>query len=93
MGTLEILQDILMRDYSIKRERLVPDASLDTLGVDSLGLLELMFKIEDRFRVRIPGDTPTNLRTVGDVVVYIDGLAASHSEKSAALAPGLTVKP
>jgi acyl carrier protein len=93
MGTLEILQDILMRDYSIKREQLVPDASLGTLGVDSLGLLELMFKIEDRFRVRIPGDTPTNLRTVGDVVVYIDGLTANHPEKSAALAPGLTVKP
>jgi acyl carrier protein len=92
MGTLEILQDILMRDYGIKRERLVPDASLDTLGVDSLGLLELMFKIEDRFRVRIPGDPPTNLRTVGDVVVYIDGLAASHSDKRAALAPGITAK-
>lgn len=80
MSTLETLQDILIRDYKIARDRLAPEASLSTLGVDSLGLLELMFKIEDRFHVKIPGDTPTDLSTVQDVVAYIDGLIESHPE-------------
>ena len=78
MSTLEKLQDILVKDYQVARERLAPDAMLSTLGVDSLGLLELMFKIEDCFHVKIPGDTPTNLTTVHDVVGYIDGLIAHH---------------
>jgi acyl carrier protein len=78
MSTFEILQDVLVRDYGLPRERLKPDAALDTLGMDSLSLLELMFKIEDSFEVRIPGDAPTNLKTVQDVVVFVDGLIAQR---------------
>jgi len=78
MSTLETLQDILVREYNLERARLAPDASLSTLGLDSLSLLELMFKIEDGFNVKIPGDTPTNLLSIQDVVVYIDGLIASQ---------------
>jgi acyl carrier protein len=78
MTTLDTLQDILVRDYNLERARLAPDALLSTLGLDSLSLLELMFKIEDDFHVKIPGDTPTNLMSIQDVVVYIDGLIASQ---------------
>jgi acyl carrier protein len=84
MGTLEALQDILVRDYGLPRDRLSADAVLDTLGMDSLSLLELMFKIEDGFHVKIPGDPPSGLRTVQDVVVYIDGLIADRSAKTGA---------
>ena len=63
--------------------RLEPAALLTTLGVDSLSLLELMFKIEDRFHVKIPGDTPTNLVSISDLVAYIDELIASHPATSA----------
>jgi len=79
MSTLETLQDILVRDYGLPRDRLSRDAALDTLGMDSLSLLELMFKIEDGFHVKIPGDPPSDLRTVEDVVGYIDGLIADRS--------------
>ena len=78
MSTLETLQDILVRDYGLPRDRLSPDAALDTLGMDSLSLLELMFKIEDGFHVKIPGDPPSDLRTVEDVVEYIDRLIADR---------------
>jgi len=74
MTTLAALQDILVADYAIARERLMPEALLSSLGVDSLGMLELMFKIEDHFNVKIPGDPPTNLSTVADVVAYVDSL-------------------
>ncbi|HEY3850955.1 MAG TPA: acyl carrier protein [Steroidobacteraceae bacterium] len=81
MSTLETLQDILVRDYGLPRDRLSPDAALDTLGMDSLSLLELMFKIEDGFHVKIPGEPPSDLRTVQNVVEYIDGLIANRSAK------------
>ncbi len=74
MSTLTALQEILIKDYAIPRERLMPDALLSSLGVDSLGMLELMFKIEDRFDLKIPGDPPTGLATVADVVAYVDSL-------------------
>jgi acyl carrier protein len=78
MDILVTLQEILVKDYNVPREKLAPDANLSELGVDSLGLLELMFKIEDDFHVKIPGDTPTNLVTVQDVCTYIEELVAAQ---------------
>lgn len=79
MNTLDTLKDILARDYCVARERIQPEATLETLGLDSLSVLELMFKIEDRYKVKITEDTPADLLTVSDVVRYIDSLLARNS--------------
>jgi len=76
MTTLATLQDILMHEFDLGREQIAPQASLTALGIDSLDLLELMFKIEDRYKLAIRDDIPANLETVQDVVAYIDGLLA-----------------
>jgi acyl carrier protein len=81
MSTLERLSAILHKDYGIPAERLSPEATLTTLGLDSLSVLELMFKLEDAFGVKID-EPPANLVTIGDVVKFIDGL----------LKPGLSGK-
>jgi acyl carrier protein len=79
MSTLDTLVSILTRDYGVARERITPEATLETLGLDSLSVLELMFKIEDRYKVKITDDTPTDLLTISDVVRYIDSLLAGKS--------------
>ncbi len=63
-------------------EKLAPDARLEDLGVDSLGVLELLFRIEDEFHIKIPSDQ-VNLATIGDVVDYVDRLAAAQSTLAA----------
>ena len=80
MSTLETLQDILNDEFNLTRERVAPDAKLAALGVDSLDLLELMFKIEDRYRLAIRDDVPSDLTTVGDLVRFIDRLLAAQSK-------------
>jgi acyl carrier protein len=80
MSTLDTLQDILIGEFNCTREQLVPEAELTALGVDSLDLLELMFKIEDRYKLAIRDDVPTDLATIADVVVYIDGLLARQAK-------------
>jgi acyl carrier protein len=50
MSTLETLQDILIEEFDLKRDQVTPTAELAALGVDSLDMLELMFKIEDRYK-------------------------------------------
>jgi acyl carrier protein len=74
MGTLETLRGILAEELKVDPVKLAPDARLEDLGVDSLGVLDLMFKIEDRFRLKINDDIPRTLVTIQDVVVYIDDL-------------------
>ena len=78
MSVLTALQEILVKDYKVARESLAPSAHLTELGIDSLGLLELMFKIEDHFHLKIPGDPPSDLETVADVCSYIDALIAGQ---------------
>jgi acyl carrier protein len=89
MSTLDMLTAILHRDYGVARDALSPDATLVTLGLDSLSVLELMFKIEDGFGVKINDDPPNDLRTVSDVVNYIDALLTRKPAGSADRAIGI----
>jgi acyl carrier protein len=82
MDVLTTLLGILEKDYKIAPDYLDPQAQLSAVGIDSLGLLELMFKIEDTFHLKIPGDPPTNLMTIQDVCRYIELLVASQQGHS-----------
>ena len=92
-STFERLRDILVRDYSVVPDAVTPDAGFESLGLDSLGLAELLFTIEDEFKVTVSRD-PVELNTVADVVGYIDGLIAAQVDaladaNSLASAPNL----
>lgn len=77
MSTLERLQELLARDYGISREAIAPETELQSFGVDSLGMMELLFEIEKAFGIVIPNEH-VELRTVGQVVDYINKLAAEQ---------------
>jgi len=80
MNTFETLQTILIEELKRSPEQLRPQATLVDLGIDSLDLVDLMFKIEDRFGLKIKDDVPRSLVTLGDVASYIDGLRERQSE-------------
>ena len=76
--TFERLRAILIKDYQLAPESLTFDAPMEALGIDSLGVAELLFNIEDEFKVTLPPE-PVQLATVGEVVGYIDALVAAQS--------------
>ncbi len=76
-STFEQLRDILVRDYSVDAGAIAPETPFDSLGIDSLGLAEMLFTLEDEFKVTVSQD-PVQLVTVADVVAYIDGLVAAQ---------------
>lgn len=80
MTTLQRLQDLLVKRFDIKREDLDPDASLEALGLDSMGTIDLMFQVEDEFGVTFPRDTDT-LKSVQDVVECIERLRADPAAR------------
>ena len=77
MSTLERLQTLLIREYRLRPEAISSEASLDAFGVDSLGMMELLFELEKEFNVVIPNEQ-VELKTVGQVVTYIDKLTAEQ---------------
>lgn len=77
MTTLERLSRILEQHYSLDPARLTPDQPLHTLGIDSLGMVEMLFFIEEEFRLRLPSDNVT-FATLGDAAKYVDELIAEQ---------------
>jgi acyl carrier protein len=65
--TLQITTDILTTHVELDRPIRPNDHIQNDLGLDSLGVMEVVADIEDRFNVTIPTDTLSNLSTVEDV--------------------------
>ncbi|HET7728643.1 MAG TPA: phosphopantetheine-binding protein [Usitatibacter sp.] len=79
-ATLERLRDLLHRDFGIAREALEPGATLESLDIDSLRLIEIVFCVEEEFGISVPADSSelkTRLATFGDLAAYIDELSAA----------------
>jgi acyl carrier protein len=87
--TFERVSAILTRAYKLPPERLTLDAPLEGLGIDSLSTIELLWDIEDVFKIHFPAEQVT-LATLGDVVRYVDELVAAHG---AGLVPATPVPP
>lgn len=57
------------------------------LGLDSLTMIELLFKIEEAFDLEVPNEDLPLLMTVADVVGYVEGKLGVGPASSAAPAP------
>lgn len=75
-STFDRLCAILAKDYKLESSQLTLDAPLESLGIDSLGVADLLFNLEDEFGINLPPE-PVQLVTLGDVAGFIDGLLAA----------------
>ncbi len=81
MTTLESVQTILKKNLGLAADTVRPETTLEALAIDSLALIEVMFDIETELKITIPTDasaTQSQLKTVGDLVAYVDALAAEQ---------------
>ena len=65
--TLKITTEILKKHVDGERTIRPNDHIQNDLGLDSLGVMELVADIEDRFAVTIPNDVLSDISTVEDV--------------------------
>ncbi|MCO5970724.1 MULTISPECIES: acyl carrier protein [Actinoallomurus] len=73
-GLGEIIEEIAGVDPS----EVTPDKSfVDDLDIDSLSMVEIAVAAQDKFGVEIPDDELKNLKTVKDVVVYVQNKGVS----------------
>lgn len=60
------LVQLFSEHFGIAQDTLVPDATLESLGLDSLAVIELLFEIEDKFGIKVP-DQASPPRTFDDI--------------------------
>lgn len=72
METTEIVKSVLQDNLDIDPATVTEQSSFDTLGVDSLDMVELVCDLEDRCDIEF--GEPDGLETVGQLVAYVDSL-------------------
>ncbi len=84
---MQAIAGILADGFQVEPERIAPDATLESLGLDSLALMEFVFAAEDRFEVRIPEER-LDPRQAGVTLEALAGLIdAAVSAKGSAPSP------
>ena len=82
--TSERIVSIVTNKYHVPPDRITPDATLESLGLDSLDLIELLFEVEDEFHIRVPqeGGPAVKASTLQDIVNTVDTLIAQQERAS-----------
>lgn len=70
---LEKVKEIIIDALGCDEDAVVLEASLkDDLEADSLDAVELIMAIEEEFEISIPDEIAQNMKTVKDIVDYIE---------------------
>ncbi len=72
MATIDTVKEVLEENLDIDPETVNDDSTFDSLGIDSLDMVELICDLEEKCDVDF--GEPEGLETVGDLVEYIDSL-------------------
>lgn len=73
MSTFEKVRGIVADQLGVDAEEVKEDSTfVDDLGADSLDIVELIMRFEDEFGVEIPDEQAEKIKTVSDIVKYID---------------------
>ena len=81
MSTLQTIQRMMAEQFELEEDKLTPDAELESLGLDSLSVIEFMFNIEDEFHIKLP-DERVELKTIQDISSVVDRLVAEQQSSS-----------
>ncbi|MDF3004727.1 MAG: acyl carrier protein [Candidatus Fimivivens sp.] len=67
------VRDILAEQLDIDEDLITSESSIvDDLGADSLDIVDLVMSLEDEFDTEIPDEAIENIKTVGDIVHFIE---------------------
>ena len=69
----EKIKSILAAQFDVDEDNLTMSTGIaDDLGADSLDVVEVLMSIEDEFKVEIPDEAIEDIKTIGDLVNYIE---------------------
>ena len=73
MSTFEKVRDIVVDQLGVEPDEVAIESTfIDDLGADSLDIVELIMAFEEEFGIEIPDEAAEKIKTVQDVVSYVD---------------------
>ncbi len=70
---LEKVKAILAEQFDVEEDSINGETKLvEDLGADSLDVVDLLMSMEDEFEIEVPDEDIENIKTVNDLVQYIE---------------------
>lgn len=79
MTTLQTIKELAAKQFGGEPDAIDENATVDKLGIDSLGFLEFMFELEDKFGFSIPQEAVAHVKTLRELAEAVDGVIAARS--------------
>jgi acyl carrier protein len=74
MALFEQVKEIIVQELSVAEEKVKESSTFESdLRADSLDVVELVMELEEKFEIEIPEEDFEEIKTVGDLVRYIEG--------------------
>ena len=67
------VKEIVAEQLDVAEDQITMEAVItDDLGADPLDVVDLVMSLEDAFSIEIPDEAMADIKTIGDIVTYIE---------------------
>lgn len=71
--TFEDVKAVIAEELEVEEDQITKESHIvDDLGADSLDVVELIMRLEEKFEVEIPDEEAEKIQTVDDAVKFIE---------------------
>ena len=71
MSSFDFIRQTLIDKFDVDAEAITSEATFETLGLDSLTMVELMFDVTEKYEIEIPNEK-LDFKTLGEAAALID---------------------
>lgn len=73
---------VIAATQRIPREKISPESTFEQLGLDSLDSVNILFALEEEFKIDIPDEDTRDIRSVAQMIEGIEKLMAASGGAS-----------
>ena len=77
MDIFSKVKSLIVEQLDVDEEKVTKETTFEDIDADSLDVVELVMALEEEFDLEIADEEVENIKTVGDIVSYIEGKTAS----------------
>jgi len=80
-ATAERIRQLFLKHFDLEESKLQPEATIESLGLDSLDMVDFIYTLEEEFHIRLP-EREMRLNTLQEIVDLVAKLQSEQPPKS-----------